>query len=212
LAPPGGTEVGICGAGQARRFDAIRSGRDGDRGGERDIRGTGGYPTRDAELALYRGGNRARNPAKVKRLEHVEGGSDVITQLLSSKSKSSTAKYRSSFFASFFLRRSLLGMDIGAAMQQAIAKLNIRSSQFLSRCVASSLLSITCHVSPRNGHSGRFAPDTRDAPARSNDGCHESRAMPRLSKHGHSSVVCARKTVVKSNRPPSFGRGARKAL
>src|SRR5471032_1927953 len=114
LAPPGGTEVGICRAGQARRFDAIRGGRDGDRGGERDIRGKGGYPTRDAELALNRGGNRARNPAKVNRLEHVEGGSDVITQLLSSKSKSSIAKYRSSFFASFFLRRSPVGMDIGA--------------------------------------------------------------------------------------------------
>ena len=88
FATPGGTEVGVCGAGQARRFDAIG----GERDDKRDFPATGAYPARGAHLARMRGGNGAGNPAKIKRLEHVEVGSDVITQLLSSKTKSSMTK------------------------------------------------------------------------------------------------------------------------
>jgi hypothetical protein len=95
----------------------------------------------------------------------------VITQLLSSASKSSRAKYRSSFFASFFLRQCLAAMDIAAAMQQAIAKLNMRSSKSLSQGIGSSLTYIACEVSQRNQRSERFAPGASDSLARSSDGC-----------------------------------------
>jgi hypothetical protein len=65
----------------------------GERDGERDIPETRGYSARGAHLALMKGGNGARNPATKKKLEHVEGGSDVMIQLLSSKTKSSMTKY-----------------------------------------------------------------------------------------------------------------------
>jgi hypothetical protein len=71
----------------------------------------------------------------------------VITQLLSSKSKSSMTKYRSSFFASIFLRRALVGMDIGAAMQPAIAKRNTIKRIFYRKALGPhSYLSVTTRV------------------------------------------------------------------
>jgi hypothetical protein len=122
FATPGGSEVGVCGASQARRVDAIRGERDCERIGERDIRETGRCPTRGANLALMRGSNRARYPAKIKKLEHVERGSDVITHLLSSKTKSSMTKYRSPIFASFLeVNRRWDGYRGSVPMQQAIA-------------------------------------------------------------------------------------------
>ncbi|WP_158939990.1 hypothetical protein [Burkholderia sp. S171] len=56
---------------------------------------------RGVSRALMRGGNGAKNTAKTKGVEHVEEGSDVITHLLSSKTKSSMTKYRSPIFAIF---------------------------------------------------------------------------------------------------------------
>jgi hypothetical protein len=122
FATPGRTDVGVCEAGQARRVDAIR----GERDGESDIRKTGGSPTCGADLALNRQSNGARNPVKIKRLEHVEGGSDVITHLLSSKTKSSMTKYRSPIFAIFLeVNRRWDGYRGSVPMQQAIALLLI---------------------------------------------------------------------------------------
>ena len=77
---------------------------------------------RGVSLALMRGGNGARNPAMTKGVEHVEGGSDVMTHLLSSKTKSSMTKYRSPIFAIFReANRRWDGYRGSVPMQQAIA-------------------------------------------------------------------------------------------